>query len=554
MRIYQSGKVGIGSTPVSAKLDVASANTTIGIHGSSLFANATQNRGLMGDAAGSTSQNIGVYAVGSITGTGVGGAIGLYGEAQGTGSQDAIGVYAVTPSGFLASTGTAYALFATSQGAATNWAGYFGNGNVHITNKISLGAAAGTFGNPGDVLTSNGNGGPAYWGPGGAAFTGPTVSTIVRTNGSGTAQEASSIYDVPGFTSIGGTIQHLSAANRFTVEAGSGAGLYGGMYINTTGTSKPFYGFLNNGSEIAWISVDPSDANKMKFFNNGALSITLDNGNVGIGTTSPPNPLSVETTSAPGTVASFKNLNSGSYSKLILDATNAGGYLSLQNNGTEKGFMYSDGTATYLGTSGGSGGDLKMYTNGNERITVQNAGNVGIGTNAPSVKLEVAGTDAMIIPSGTTAQKPVATVGAGAIRYNTDLGMLEYSDGTNWHSLVPPGTIVAYGGTTAPQGWLMCNGASYAQTAYPKLYIAIGTAYGNFGGANFLVPDLRGKFLRGVDGATANDPGAGSRVAQYTGGNGGDNVGSWQAGLAVSPGGGQEGRPVNIYVNYIIKY
>jgi Phage Tail Collar Domain len=225
--------------------------------------------------------------------------------------------------------------------------------------------------------------------------------------------------------------------------------------------------------------------------------------------------------------------------------------------------------------------------------------NVGIGTNTPAATLDIQATDAMIIPDGTNAQRPAATVGAGAIRYNTDLGMLEFSDGTTWHSLVPPGTIVAYGGATAPAGWLICDGTTYNNTTYPKLFAAIGTAYGAPTGTQFRVPDFRGKFLRGVDGTASFDPNAATRIAQYTGGNGGNAVGSLQSDAmqghshqidipysTTSPGSNQrigattstagstnwnasamvtdgtngtprtsgETRPVNIYVNYIIKF
>lgn len=61
--------------------------------------------------------------------------------------------------------------------------------------------------------------------------------------------------------------------------------------------------------------------------------------------------------------------------------------------------------------------------------------------------------------------------------------------------LVPqnPGDIKATGATRAPAGWLLCDGASYAISSYPKLYAAIGKAYGGDGVANFKVPNLVGK-------------------------------------------------------------
>jgi microcystin-dependent protein len=66
--------------------------------------------------------------------------------------------------------------------------------------------------------------------------------------------------------------------------------------------------------------------------------------------------------------------------------------------------------------------------------------------------------------------------------------------------LVPPGLITPYGGTAAPTGWLLCDGASYATATYPALFTAIGYAYGG-SGANFNVPNLKGRVPVGLDAA-----------------------------------------------------
>ena len=65
---------------------------------------------------------------------------------------------------------------------------------------------------------------------------------------------------------------------------------------------------------------------------------------------------------------------------------------------------------------------------------------------------------------------------------------------------LPPGIIMPYGGTatTAPSGWLFCNGASHGTATYPSLFAVIGTYYGGSGGS-FLVPDLRRRFVLGFD-------------------------------------------------------
>lgn len=61
--------------------------------------------------------------------------------------------------------------------------------------------------------------------------------------------------------------------------------------------------------------------------------------------------------------------------------------------------------------------------------------------------------------------------------------------------LSPPGLIMAYAGSSAPNGYLLCNGASYSRTTYFNLFLVIGTTYGNIDSVSFNVPDLRDKFV-----------------------------------------------------------
>ena len=79
-----------------------------------------------------------------------------------------------------------------------------------------------------------------------------------------------------------------------------------------------------------------------------------------------------------------------------------------------------------------SGTDLAFETN-LLALDVTNS-RVGIGTASPAVKLHVSSTDAIRIPSGTTAQRPGSPV-AGMMRYNTDDTVFEGYNGTNWVAL-----------------------------------------------------------------------------------------------------------------------
>ena len=97
-------------------------------------------------------------------------------------------------------------------------------------------------------------------------------------------------------------------------------------------------------------------------------------------------------------------------------------------------------------------------------------------------------------------------------------------------SPLPAGTILAFGGSAAPSGWLLCNGATVSRSLYAGLFAAISGAWGTGDGSTtFHLPDLRGRFLRGVDGGSGRDPNVGTRTAANAGGNTGNAVGSVQA-------------------------
>jgi microcystin-dependent protein len=73
---------------------------------------------------------------------------------------------------------------------------------------------------------------------------------------------------------------------------------------------------------------------------------------------------------------------------------------------------------------------------------------------------------------------------------------------------IPPGVIIAFGGTAAPSGWLLCDGSAVSRTTFAALFAAISTAYGpGDGSTTFNVPDLRGRTTVGKDdigGSAAN--------------------------------------------------
>lgn len=146
------------------------------------------------------------------------------------------------------------------------------------------------------------------------------------------------------------------------------------------------------------------------------------------------------------------------------------------------------------------------------------------------------------------------------------------------------GQISAFGVTTAPTGWLVCNGASdlLRTGTYATLFGVIGTVWGAVDGTHFTLPDLRDEFLRGVSASLSLATVQGHQVMEHYhwmeswAGQGGDgaqnprNAGYGAAGpygnsirsrlmsssttAADTSNIGTETRPQNITVQWCIKF
>ncbi|MBD1362318.1 tail fiber protein [Mucilaginibacter sp. ZT4R22] len=156
---------------------------------------------------------------------------------------------------------------------------------------------------------------------------------------------------------------------------------------------------------------------------------------------------------------------------------------------------------------------------------------------------------------------------------------------------VPVGTVMPFmgnfdklAGLTA-SGWHYCNGDQLNKDQYPLLFDMIGYSCGG-SGVNFHLPDMRGVFVRGVDGTRGQDPDKADRTRQGSADKVGDVAGSYQGdqfkehfhttkawinenkqiddpGTGIRPAnvekalqsdskGGSETRPKNISAHYII--
>ena len=111
-------------------------------------------------------------------------------------------------------------------------------------------------------------------------------------------------------------------------------------------------------------------------------------------------------------------------------------------------------------------------------------------------KRELCLAEIMVMPNGVSSCRDTRLTNlCGVIRKRLD----------------PAGTIKMFGGSTAPDGYLLCNGSAVSRTTYAALFAAIGTTYGaGDGSTTFNLPDLQGRFPLGAgsgDGLTARTVG-----------------------------------------------
>jgi microcystin-dependent protein len=90
-----------------------------------------------------------------------------------------------------------------------------------------------------------------------------------------------------------------------------------------------------------------------------------------------------------------------------------------------------------------------------------------------------------------TVNSDTSTTWAGGATFT---GTISATKGT-----VPIGTLIDYGGTATPSGWLQCFGQQVSTTTYAALFAVLGTTYGS-GVGTFGIPDFRGRAAFGNDG------------------------------------------------------
>lgn len=95
--------------------------------------------------------------------------------------------------------------------------------------------------------------------------------------------------------------------------------------------------------------------------------------------------------------------------------------------------------------------------------------------------------------------------GGATLAINAGESLVLYCNGTAWVSVgkssgVPSGALMPYGGSSAPAGWLLCDGSAVSRTTYASLFSALSTTFGvGDGSSTFNLPDLRGRVIAGKD-------------------------------------------------------
>jgi hypothetical protein len=181
-------------------------------------------------------------------------------------------------------------------------------------------------------------------------------------------------------------------------------------------------------------------------------------GHMGFGTSTPDVPVHIKRDQNASSELKIENTNTG---------TEARSTIRLVNNVSNSGLTYISSTSTTNPArtlrifNNDTAGGLRFFAGGSDRVTIAANGRVGIGTTSPEVSLDLsAQTDAVRLPTGTTAQRPAAAVN-GMIRYNATSAKLEAFENGAWVDMIGGG-----GGGSVTFPLLSTTGGTAAAPAY----------------------------------------------------------------------------------------
>jgi microcystin-dependent protein len=112
------------------------------------------------------------------------------------------------------------------------------------------------------------------------------------------------------------------------------------------------------------------------------------------------------------------------------------------------------------------------------------------------------------VTGGTDVIVPASASTAGLLKQLSG-NTTDFVDGTNacqnlktaiaQIGAAPTGSIMDFAGSTAPAGWLLCDGTAVSRTTYAALFAVLSTTYGTGDGSTtFNLPDCRGRSSIGV--------------------------------------------------------
>ena len=146
-------------------------------------------------------------------------------------------------------------------------------------------------------------------------------------------------------------------------------------------------------------------------------------------------------------------------------------------------------------------GGTKRFTVGSYGIELRNGAQFEFRKNDNTFFTAFSASDS--ISENRTYTLPSVVVDGGFLRTDAN-GNLSFATPDS----VPTGCVFCRAAASVPAGYLECNGAAVSRSTYSALFAVIGTTYGSGNGSStFNLPDLRGEFVRGFDNGRGVDSG-----------------------------------------------
>tara|TARA_R100000655_G_scaffold40184_2_gene75824 strand:+ start:80 stop:1498 length:1419 start_codon:yes stop_codon:yes gene_type:complete len=129
-----------------------------------------------------------------------------------------------------------------------------------------------------------------------------------------------------------------------------------------------------------------------------------------------------------------------------------------------------------------------------------------------------------LLDGGTSVGSSITVADADGVVVN-DGGTMKSVPASDFRTyIMPAGSVIPYAGTSAPTGFLLCDGSAVSRSTYAALFGVIGETYGaGDGSSTFALPDLRGRIVAGKDDMGGS---AASKLTNQSGGVDGDALGA----------------------------